>query len=126
MDRRTKDILLMASGGAFVTSLCCVTPVLLVLFGLSTVSFAASLSHTLYFGYRWAFVLAGLLFLSASLVLYLRRRGICHVSQANKNRRLILNMALLLFLTAALIYLLWNYVVVELLGYWLGIWALPF
>ncbi len=55
---------------AFLGGLCCFTPVVLVLLGLSTVSFAASLSDTLYYGYAWAFRSLALLFLVSSLFWY--------------------------------------------------------
>lgn len=108
----------------FIASLCCLAPVILVFFGLSTIAFAASLSDILYGHYTWWFRLAGLFLLTASLVIYLRRsRGICTIDQARQRRNEIVNLALIVFSVGVIGYILWLYVAVELIGYWLGIWG---
>lgn len=108
----------------FVASLCCLAPVILVLFGLSTVAFAASLSDILYGQHKWWFRLVGLLLLAASFVIYLRRsKGICTIDQAKQRRTEIINLALIVFSVGVIGYILWLYVVVEIIGYVLGIWS---
>lgn len=107
-----------------IASLCCLAPVILVLLGLSTVAFAASLSDILYGQYKWWFRLIGLVLLAASFIFYLRRaKGICTVTQAKQRRNEIINLALLVFSVGVFGYILWLYVVVELIGYALGIWG---
>jgi hypothetical protein len=106
-----------------VASLCCLSPVVLVLFGLSSVAFAASLSDVLYGQHRWAFRAAGLVLLALSMVLYFRRnRGICTLDEAKRRRNEVLNTAGLILVAGVFAYLLWLYVIVELVGIWLGIW----
>ena len=106
-----------------VASLCCLAPVILVLFGLSTVAFAASLSDLLYGQYKWWFRVVGLVLLAGSFVLYLRRsKGICTIDQAKQRRNEIINLALIVLSAGVVGYILWLYVGVELIGLWLGIW----
>ncbi|MEX0649782.1 MAG: hypothetical protein WD200_02190 [Candidatus Andersenbacteria bacterium] len=107
-----------------IASLCCFAPVILVLFGLSTVAFAASLSDFLYGQYKWWFRLVGLLLLAASLVVYLRRsKGICTINQAKQRRNEIINLAFIVLSVSVVGYILWLYVIVELIGHLLGIWG---
>ncbi|MEX1997806.1 MAG: hypothetical protein WEA04_04000 [Candidatus Andersenbacteria bacterium] len=107
-----------------IASLCCFAPVVLVLFGLSTVAFAASLSDVLYGQYKWWFRFVGLILLTLSFVFYLRRsKGICTIDQAKQRRHEIINLALIIFSVGVIGYILWLYVAVELIGYLLGIWG---
>ena len=73
---------------AFVGGLCCFTPVILVLFGLSSVAFASSLSNTLYYGYKWAFRGVALLLLAIGLFWYFyKREKVCTFDELKKKRR---------------------------------------
>jgi len=106
-----------------VASLCCLTPVIIVLFGLGSVSFAASLADTLYGEYKWVFRGVGFALLALSLVWYLRRtKGICTIDEAQKRRNEILNLAVLVLATGIVGYFFFLYVVVEYIGIWLKIW----
>lgn len=118
-----KDTFKIISVPVFVASLCCLSPVILVFFGLSTAAFAGSLADTLYGGYKWLFRGMGLLFLAASFVLYLRRsKGICTLDEARKRRNEIINLMLVSISAAIVGYVLWLYVIVEYLGNVLRIW----
>jgi hypothetical protein len=118
-----KEVLKVAWVPIIIASLCCLSPVILVLLGLSTVGFAASLSDTFYGEYKWLFRLAGLLALGLAYLVYLRRQGICTLDQAKRERRRILNGLLVTGIAGVLGYLFFLYVVVEYLGRWLRIWA---
>jgi amino acid transporter len=107
-------------------SLCCLAPVVLVLFGLSTVAFAASLADSLYGDYKWVFRGLGFLLLTGSLFYYFWNRGICTIDQAVKQRRKIVNTILVVLIVAIIAYILWLYVIVEVIGIVLGIWENPF
>ena len=117
-----KELLKITGLPVLFASLCCVAPLILVLFGLSTVAFAASLSDTFYGTYRWAFRGVGLLLLILSLTFYFRKKGICTINQVKRNRRKIINTTLLVLGIAILAYIFWLYVVVEIIGIWVGIW----
>src|SRR3989344_7139570 len=107
---------------AFLAGLCCFTPAVLVLLGLSSVSFASSLSDTLYGTYKWAFRGAAFLFLLAALAWYFyKKEKICTLDAAKRNSTRIINMVLLAILIAVVLYILWLYVAVHYLGVWLGI-----
>jgi len=115
----------MGGISAFIASLCCVPPVLIVLLGVGGVSFAAGLGNVLYYQYRWVFITAGLLFMLVSLVIYYRGQGICTFDAVKRKRRQIINTTLILLATTLGIYLVFNYVVLEYIGVKLGIWELP-
>lgn len=118
-----KEIVKVTGLPILIASLCCLSPVILVLFGLGTVSFAASLADTLYGSYRWLFRIAGILLLAVSLVWYLRKkRGICTIDEARKRRNEIVNLVLASACIGVIGYIIWLYVVVEYAGKLLDIW----
>ncbi len=121
----TKDLAKIGGIAAFISSLCCVTPIIIVVFGLGTVSFAAGLGNVLYFQYRWVFMLFGLFAMAVAYILYLRKKGICTLNKAKRERQKIINQVIILLTLGVVIYLIFNYVVLEYIGYWLGIWELP-
>ncbi len=119
---KLKEALRVASIPVLIASLCCLSPVILVLLGLSTVGFATSLSDTFYGEYKWYFRLAGLLALGLAYLYYLRRQGICTLDQAKRERNRIVNGVLVTLIAGIVGYVFFLYVVVEYLGKWLRIW----
>lgn len=118
-----KDTFKIISIPVIVASLCCLSPVILVLFGLSTVTFAGSLANTLYGSYKWLFRIVGLLLLTVSIILYLKRqKGICTLDEAKKRRNEIINIVLVAISAAIVGYVIWLYVIVEYIGKLLNIW----
>jgi len=105
-------------------SLCCLSPVILVLLGVASVSFASSLADTLYGEYKWIFRGVGLLALLGSLYYYLtRKKGICTIDEAKRRRNEILNYLALTVIAGVLGYIFFLYVVVHYIGVWLDLWA---
>jgi len=122
---RAKELARLTWLPVLLASLCCLTPVIFVLFGLSTVAIATSLADILNGEYEWLFRLVGLVLLATSFVVYLRReRGICTISDVKKRRREIINLALIVFSAGVIGYVIFLYVIVELAGVALGIWSL--
>lgn len=120
---KVKEILKIASLPVFIASLCCLSPVILVLLGISTVSFASSLSDTFYGQYKWAFRAAGLIALFGSLAYYLRRKiGVCTIDDVIRRRNEVINYVALTVVAGVLGYIFFLYVVVHYLGVWLTIW----
>ncbi len=118
-----KDFFKISALPVFVASLCCLSPIILVLLGLSSVSFASSLSGILYGEYKWVFRLVGLLLLALSVVYYLRRtKGICTLDEAKKWRAEVINIISFSLIAGILGYLFFLYIVVHYLGVWLGLW----
>lgn len=83
---------------------CCVSPVVLVLLGLSSVSFAISLGNTLYYEYGWYFRGAALLLAAGGVVAILRRRRSCTLRGARAQWRLLISVVLLMVAVYAALY----------------------
>ncbi len=128
-----KGILILSGLAGLIGGLCCVTPVVLVLVGLASVSVAADLGNVLYGNYRWAFRLVALAFLGIALLVYFRRKGICTLDQARRERNRIINTSLTVLISAVGIYIFWTYFAVHYWGIAVGLpwaqydesWALP-
>jgi amino acid transporter len=124
MKKKYKEILKLSGIPVFIASLCCVTPILFVVFGLGTVTFASSLADNLYGEHKWYFRLAGLVVMAGTLVWYFyKSKGICTIDQAKKRRNEILNTILLSLIVGVLGYIFFLYVVVHYIGVWLKLWA---
>lgn len=117
-----KEIIKVTGVPVLFASMCCLSPLLLVVFGLGSVSFAAGLADTFYGEYKWAFRGVGLFFLAIFLLLYFRKKGICTLDAAKRNRNKIINTVLISIIVAVLSYIFWLYVVVHYAGVWLGVW----
>lgn len=121
---KLKDAFKISSVPVVLASLCCLSPLILVLLGLSTVSFASSLADTFYGEYKWWFRGVGLLALLGALYAYLTRaKGICTLDEAKRRRNEVINYLAVSLIIAVLGYLFFLYVVVHYLGAWLGLWA---
>lgn len=120
---KIKQALKLSSIPVIFASLCCLSPVILVLLGLSTVSFASSLADTLYGDYKWHFRALGVVLLLVATVIYLRRaRGICTIDQAKKRRNEIINTVAIVLIAGIVSYLFFLYVVVHIVGAVLKLW----
>jgi hypothetical protein len=123
MKLKILEVLKITSIPVVLASLCCLSPVILVLLGVSTVSFASSLADTFYGDYKWAFRAVGLLALIASLTYYLRRtKSICTIDEAIRRRNEVLNYLALTVIAGVLGYLFFLYVIVHYIGVWLSLW----
>jgi hypothetical protein len=112
--------------GALTASMCCFPSIIWVLFaGSSAIVAADQLSNDLYFGIaRPILYLFALGMVVAGLVMHFRSRGVCTIDQAKKERRRIVNTTLAVLTATFIIYFLWNYIVLELIGILLGLpWA---
>ena len=120
---KLREIITITGLPVFVASLCCLSPLILVLFGLSTVSFASSLADTLYGEYKWIFRGIGFLSLATATFFYLKRKkGICTINEAKKRRQEILNTALIVLIAGVIGYVFFLYVVVHYAGVLAGVW----
>lgn len=120
---KLKEALKISSIPVVLASLCCLSPVILVLIGVSTVSFASSLADTLYGDYKWYFRGAGLLALLFALYFYLtRQKGICTIDEVKRRRNEVINYLALTLIAGVLGYLFFLYVVVHYIGVWLNLW----
>lgn len=107
---------------AILASMCCLPSVVLVMFGLASVSYAAALSNTLYWGaFRWWLYLATFLFMTYGLYRFFRTEGICTLDDVKRERKRVINTSIFSFTALIIIYMIWNYVILELLGVAFGI-----
>ena len=117
-----KSLIRIISGSAIIASMCCLPSVILVLFGLASVSSAAALSNSLYWGedgYGWfrpTMLILAAIFVLVGLVIHFRSRGICTLDQAKRARRKIINTSLLVIIISYISYLLLNYVILTEIG----------
>jgi len=100
MKKDNKPVLI-AIGAGFIASLCCLSPVLLVAFGLSGVSFALSTGK-----YGWFFLSLGTLFLVVALFLYYRKKKCHSVSEIKQHWKQIL-LAFIIMVATLLIIKYW-------------------
>ena len=118
------DILKVSSLPVVAASLCCLAPIVVVLAGLGTATFASSLADTLYGEYKWAFRAFGLILLAASVILYLRRqKGICTLDDMRRRRTEVFNIVVITLAVGVAGYFFFLYVIVHYAGVFLGLWA---
>jgi len=119
-----KEVFKISSLPVVFASLCCLSPIILVLLGLSTASFASSLADTLYGDYAWYFRGAGLVLLAIAVIYYLRRtKGICTLDDIKKRRNEIINTVALSLIVAIIGYVFFLYVVLHYVGVFLNLWT---
>ena len=120
---QTKPLAKLVAASAITASLCCLPSVIWVLFaGSSAIVAADQLSNDLY--YSWVrFALYGLSFcmVSYGLVLYFRNQGVCTLDDARRERRRVVHTSLAVFTSAVLAYLVWNFVILEIIGIAIGL-----
>jgi membrane-bound ClpP family serine protease len=119
---KIKDSLKIASLPVLFASLCCLSPLLLFVFGLASVSVAASMADVFYGTYKWAFRGVGLILLIIGLVMYFRKKNICTFDEVKKHRTKVINTVLLTLFIGVIGYMFFLYVVVHYWGVFLGIW----
>ena len=120
---QTRPLAKIVAASALMASLCCLPSVIWVLFaGSSAIVAADQLSNDLY--YSWVrFALYGFSFcmVAFGLVLYFRNQGVCTLDDAKRERRRVVNTSLAVFTAAVLAYLVWNFVILEIIGIAIGL-----
>mgnify|MGYP001157231096 CR=1 FL=1 len=115
------------SSSTIVASMCCLPSVVMVMFGLASVSTAAALSDTLYWGkdgYWWfrpAVLGLSAIMVIIGLISYFRNQGVCTLDDAKRERRRVVNTSLAVFTATVLAYLVWNFVILEVIGLAIGL-----
>ena len=94
----------------------------MAMFGLASISTAAALSDSLYWSpFRYWLYLATFLFLSYGLYRHFKSDGICTLDDVKRERQKVINTTLLVFTITIVTYLIFNYVVLEILGIAVGL-----
>ena len=110
------------SSSTILASMCCLPSVIMVMFGLSSVTTAAALSDTLYWGtdgYWWfrpTLLTASAIMVIVGLISYFRKQGVCTFDDVKKDKRRVVNVSLLVLTIAFVSYMIFNYVILEILG----------
>ena len=120
---QTRPLAKIVAASAITASLCCLPSVIWVLFaGSSAIVAADQLSNDLY--YSWVrFALYGISFcmVALGLLLYFRNQGVCTLDDAKRERRRVVNTSLAVFTATILFYMLWNFVILEIVGIAIGL-----
>jgi hypothetical protein len=103
---------------AIIAGFCCIAPVVLVLLGLSTASFAYAFNNTLETTYDMAFMIAGLAMLFLALSIYVNTKGKLKHSRI----RSYINYFIIGLMFFVVSYLLLHDFAARVIGYKLGIW----
>ena len=117
----------IVASSSIIASMCCLPSIVLVMFGIATVSTGAALSDTLYWGeggYSWfrpLMLLIASITVIVGLVFYFRNQGICTIDQAKRQRRKIINTSILVIIISYLSYLILNYVILTEIGILFGL-----
>ena len=115
------------SSSTILASMCCLPSVIMVMFGLSSVTTAAALSDTLYWGtdgYWWfrpTLLTASAIMVIVGLISYFRKQGVCTFDDVKKDKRRVVNVSLLVLTIAFVSYMIVNYVILEILGIAVGL-----
>ena len=115
------------SSSTILASMCCLPSVIMVMFGLSSVTTAAALSETLYWGtdgYWWfrpTLLTASAIMVIVGLISYFRKQGVCTFDDVKKEKRRVVNVSLLVLTIAFVSYMIFNYVILEILGIAVGL-----
>lgn len=88
---KNKEAVKIGVIGGFIASMCCLGPVILVMLGLTGVSFALSIGK-----YTWFFLSLGILFAITALLLYFKKNNCCNIKGLKENWLKILIVFLLL------------------------------
>jgi hypothetical protein len=108
---------------AVISSLCWLPSIIWVLFaGSSAIVAADSLSNELYYSsFRYLLYSISFVLLIVGVILFFRNKGICTLNDAKKNKNRIINTTLMVFSLSIVVYLIWNFIVLELLGIAVGL-----
>lgn len=112
----------LIGGAAFMASMCCFPSVVLVFFGLASISTAAALSDNLYWGYngmgwfRPLLLIASAMMVVVGLIVYFRKEGICTLDEAKRQRQRVINTSLFVGTFTVALYIVFNYVILTELG----------
>ena len=102
-DRKDKSWLSIGAIGGTIALLCCISPIILVLLGLSTVTAAIALGNNLFNNYKIYFIGASILFMGGAIAYKLKQKNQCSISGVRKN----INMILLVFIIGVVVYIFW-------------------
>ena len=90
MKKENKTAVKIGVVAGFLALLCCVSPVVLVLLGLSSVSAAIALGYNLYNNYKFYFLGLSFVFLMSALYIHLRKEKVCNLQGIRRHKNMII------------------------------------
>ena len=120
---QTRPLTRLVALSAITASLCCLPSVVWVMLaGSSAIVAADQLSNDLYYSWvRFALYLVSLSMFSYVLVGFFRIWGVCTLDDVMREKRRVVNTTLAVFTAAILTYLIWNFVILEIVGIAIGL-----
>ncbi len=120
---QTRPLAKIVAASAITASLCCLPSVIWVLFaGSSAIVAADQLSNDLYYSWvRLALYGVSFCMVALGLLLYFRNQGVCTLDDAKRERRRVVNTSLAVFTATVLFYMVWNFVILEIVGIAIGL-----
>ncbi len=85
MKKEDKTLLYAGGIGAFIASLCCLGPVIIVLLGLGSISTALTIGT-----YSWLFTSLAIIFFVLAITLYLKKKKCCNVNGMQRHWKIII------------------------------------
>ncbi len=119
---KLKEIIKLSGLPVVFASMCCLSPIIIFVFGLGSLGFVSSLADTLYGDYKWYFRGFGLFLIWISLFFHFRNKWICTLDSIKRNRNKIINTTLSVVFASIVGYLFFLYVVVHYIWVFLDIW----
>ncbi|MDP6907100.1 MAG: hypothetical protein QF440_06760 [Candidatus Thalassarchaeaceae archaeon] len=117
-----KSLWKWVGSGAFLASMCCFPSVLLAGLGLMSIGAADALSKNMYFGpARWILYGMAAILITFGLIRYFKGQGICDINEVKRQRKRIINTVMIAIFSTIATYLIFNYVILELLGIAVGL-----
>ena len=105
-----KKGLSIGASGALIASLCCIPPLIIVLFGLGSVSFALSFTK-----YKYFFVTLSIIFIILAIFLNIRKKGkTCAIDPKEIKRKKFF--IIITIITMVTFYIIMQYFILPFLG----------
>jgi len=105
MKKEDKTLYVVGGVAGLIAGLCCLGPIVLVMFGLSGVSFALSIGK-----YTWFFFSLATIFLVIALVIYYKKKNCCNIKGLKKNwKQIVMVFAIMVLILIIIKYWLATY-----------------
>lgn len=102
MKGKDNKLLYIGGGAGLIAALCCIGPVVLILFGLGSVSAALTIGK-----FAWLFSILAILFFTTGVFIYLKKKNCCNTQGWKQHWKTILTA----FILMVLLLLLLKYVI---------------
>jgi len=121
-EHENRSLWKLVTSSGVLASMCCLPSVLLAGLGLMSLSAADGLSKELYFGpARWILYGLSVILVIIGLKMHFNKQGICTLDEAKRQRKYVINISLLVATASIVFYMIWNHVILKILGIAIGL-----